>query len=191
MREGRLGDAGAYKAAALTAAPYAETLNRVLQLSDPLPDFAVLSSAAVPSGSLGQAYLAFVAKHRISPLTISPEVRSEVASVNLVAARYVLVHDLFHVLLGFGIDRPGELAVWSFVSEQRYSPTYARAAALARALYPLAAPSARVELQRQRAKAVQLAREVPCLIAQPFELYWTQPLQAVRSNLGVLAPFEA
>ncbi len=190
VHEGRIGDAGVYKAAALTAAPHAGPLNQVLLLADPLPDFADLSSASVPAGSLGQAYAAFLAKHGITPLTLSTSVRREVAQLNVLAVRYVLVHDLFHVLLGFGIDRPGELAVWSFVSEQRYSPSYERAAKLANWLYPLAEPSARRELHRQRAEAMQMARDVPCLIAQPFERYWDQPLESVRDRFGILTPHQ-
>jgi ubiquinone biosynthesis protein Coq4 len=185
MREGRLGDAGVYKAVALTAAPYPETLNAVNALSEPLPDFARLLSSSVPEGSLGQSFAAFVSKYGITPLSISPRVRSEIAPLNIVAARYVLIHDVFHVLLGFDISRPGELAVWSFVAAQHYSRSYERAAALANVFYPLAEPSARTELKRQRAQAIELARDCTCLIAQPLEQYWSLPLAEVRRELGI------
>lgn len=185
MREGRLGDAVAYKTVALTAAPYPEALNAVNALQEPLPDIERLMSLTVPEGSLGHAFVAFVTRHGITPLSISPHVRNEIAPLNVVAARYVLLHDVFHVLLGFGIDRPGELAVWSFVAAQRYSRSYEHAAALANLLYPLMEPSARKELKRQRARAIELAQHGACLIAQPLENYWSIPLAEARSALGI------
>jgi ubiquinone biosynthesis protein Coq4 len=191
MREGRFGDAGVYKAVALTAAPYPDTLNAVNRLSEPLPDFATMTSSSMPGGSLGQAFATFVAKYGITPLSISPKVRSEVAPLNIVAARYLLVHDVFHVLLGFDISRPGELAVWSFVAAQHYSRSYERAAALANVVYPLAEPSARTELRRQRAQAIELARDCACLIAQPLEQYWSVPLAEVRRELGIRSTDDA
>jgi ubiquinone biosynthesis protein COQ4 len=185
MRAGRFGDAGAYKAVALTAAPYHEALMAVSALDEPLPDFTKLTSKSMPDGSLGRAYATFISRHGIAPLSISPRVRHEIAPLNLVAARYVVVHDLFHVLLGFDISRPGELAVWSFVAEQRYSRSYERAAACARVLYRWAEPSARSELERQRTRAIELARECKCLIGQPLERSWSRPLAEVRSELGI------
>ena len=191
MREGRLGDAAVYKATALTAAPYPEALIAVTALAEPLPDFAELASTSMPDGSLGHSYAAFLSRHRIVPLTISAPVRQQIAPLNLVAARYVVVHDVFHVLLGFDISRAGELAVWSFVAEQRYCRSYEQAAACARVLYPLAEPSARIELKRQRARAIELAHESTCLIGKPLERYWSQPLAEVRRELGIRSTCDA
>ena len=191
LRGGRFGDAGAYKAVALTAAPYPEPLMAVNALDEPLPDFAKLTSKSMPDGSLGQAYAAFISRHGIAPLSISPRVRREVAPLNLVAVRYVVVHDLFHVLLGFDISRPGELAVWSFVAEQRYSRSYERAAACARVLYRLAEPSVRIELERQRARAIEMARKCNCLIGQPLERFWSRPLAVARRELGIYGAIDS
>lgn len=190
FREGRLGDAAVYKAVALTAPPFPEALNAVRSLAEPLPDFANLVSDSLSEGSLGHAYCEFISKHGIKPLSISPMVRSEVAPINLVASRYVLVHDVFHVLLGFDISRAGELAVWSFVAAQGYSRSFGRAAALANVLYPLVEPSARADLQNQRTRAIELARECPCLIGQPLERYWSTPLNTVRRELGIRSAVE-
>ena len=180
-----MGDAAMYKAVALTAAPFPQALRAVAALTEPLPDFPRLLKSTVPLGSVGAAFAKFVADNGITPLSVSQRVREEVAPLNLVAARYVLVHDMFHVLLGFDISRPGELAVWSFVAEQRYSPSYARAAALARLLYPIAQPSALSALALHRRQAVQLAKVCPCLIGRPLEQYWSLPLQEVRRELGI------
>ena len=191
MRDGRLGDAGVCKAVAMTATPYPDTLGAVRALAEPLPDFAKMLETPAIEGSLGHAYATFVSKHGITPLSISPAIRTEIAPLNLVAARYVLVHDVFHVLLGFDISRPGELAVWSFVGAQRYSPSYETAAALARLLYPIAQPSAFMELARQRQKAIELAEQSPCLIGRPLEQYWSHPLAEVRSQLGIRSANDA
>ena len=191
LREGRLGDAAVFKAVALTATPFSQALRAVNALAEPLPEFSGLRTTATAEGTLGHAYAGFLSKHRIQPLSISARVRHEVAPLNIVAARYVLVHDVFHVLLGFDISLPGELAIWSFVAAQRYSSTYGKAAALARALYPIAQPSAYNELKRQRTQALALAEQCPCLIGQPLEQYWPRPLAEVRSQLGILEAHDA
>lgn len=185
MRQGRLGDAGAFKAVALTADPYPEALEAVRRLDNPFPNFAQLLSLPTPEGSLGQAFAAFVARHGITPLAISDETLKQLAPLNMVATRYVLVHDVFHVLLDFDISRPGELAVWTFVATQQYSPTYARAATVARLFYPLLEPSALAELGRQRDRAFAMGRQVPCLIGQPLEAYWSLALTEARQRLGI------
>lgn len=184
-REGRIGDAAAYKAAALGTPAYPEVEQRLKQLRQPFPRLELSTLAALSAGTFGHAYAHFMASNDLRPLAVSPAVASELEGPNTLAVRYTLLHDAFHVLLGFDTSLAGELGVWSFVAEQRYSPTHQHAAALARTLYPLARPSQISAMRAARLCGEALAHDVPCLIAQPFEEYWSEPLVVVRERLHI------
>ena len=121
----------------------------------------------------------------LMPLLLSPEVAAELGPLNPVAVRYPLLHDAFHVLLGFDTGLPGELGVWSFVGAQRYTPTFRHVATIARFSYALAAPSSAAALRQARLRGERMGRAAPCLIAQPIEAWWAAPLLQVRQRLGL------
>ena len=185
LRAGRLGDAGAYKAAALTGPACPAAHKAVIALAHPIPDMKRVSAGSFAPETLGAAYLDFIRTNGIKPIEVSADVREELQAVHPVAVRYLALHDLFHVVLGFGVDRPGELGVWTFVAEQRYSPTFARAAKAARWLYPLVEPSSARELALQRARGAALARRAPMLLGVELEAMLFLSLQEVRSGLGI------
>ena len=184
-RDGRLGDAAAYKSAALVADAYPDVARRLRQLERPLAPIALDELRRLPAGSFGHAYARFMDDRALTPLTVSAPVADELGQRHLLAVRYLLLHDAFHVLLGFDTRLSGELGVWSFVAGQGYCPTYARAATAARWLYPIAAPTQRAALHDARRRGLELARDVPCLIAQPIDLAWEEPLDEVRRRLGI------
>lgn len=186
FRRASLGDFAAYKSAALTAPAFPELALALQRLDQPLPAIEISELRFLPVGSFGHAVAAFMDAHSLKPLTVSAAASLELSRVNLLAVRYPLLHDAFHVLLGFGTDLPGELGVWSFVAEQGYSPSFERAATLARYLYPCMAPSQREALHAARLRGMQLARRVPALIAQPLERYWGDPLSRVRQRLHIV-----
>ena len=138
------------------------------------------------SGTFGHAYAQFIDDNKLRLLVVSADTFADIAvHANPLAVRYLLLHDAFHVLLGFGISLPGELGVWSFVAAQHYSPSFDRAATYARLLYPVVAPSQVRELRAARLAGAALARSAPCLIAQPIDAYWDEPLISVRKRLGI------
>jgi ubiquinone biosynthesis protein COQ4 len=184
-REGRVGDAAAYKAAALGTPAYPEVEQGLKQLRQPFPRLDLATLAALSVGTFGHAYARFMAANQLTPLSVSSAVASELEGPNTLAVRYTLLHDTFHVLLGFDTSLAGELGVWSFVAEQRYSPTHQHAAALARTLYPLARHSQISALRAARRRGETLAHDVPCLIVQPIEEYWSEPLAIVRERLHI------
>lgn len=184
-REGRIGDAAAYKAAALGTPAYPEVEQGLKQLRQPFPHLELSTLAALPVGTFGHAYARFMAANDLTPLSVSPAVASELEGSNTLAVRYTILHDVFHVLLGFDTSLAGELGVWSFVAEQRYSHAHQLAAALARILYPLARPSQISALRAARLRGEALAHDIPCLIAQPIEEYWSEPRAVVRERLHI------
>lgn len=184
-RAGQLGDAAVYKAAALSAPAFPHVERLLKQMPRPFPRIELAALRSFGISTFGHAYARFMDVNSLKPLTVSASVEAALAPNNALAVRYAILHDAFHVLLGFDTSLPGELGVWSFVAEQRYSPTYQRAAAFARNLYPLVAPSHISALRAARLRGIALAHEVPCLIAQPIENYWSEPLSVVRERLRI------
>jgi ubiquinone biosynthesis protein COQ4 len=185
-RQGRLGDAAAFKAAAFGAKAYPEIERRLRELTVPFPTIDLTELRNHPSGSFGWTYARFMEEKHLRPFTVSPEAAEELARSYLLAVRYPLLHDAFHVLLDFDTSLAGELGVWAFVSAQRYGPAFDRAASLGRILYPLVAPWRTRQLRESSARGRRLAAQAVCLIAQPLERYWPVSLQEVRETFGVL-----
>ena len=72
----------------------------------------------------------FLETNHIQPLTLSPTTRTELHNAPLLAVRYPILHDAFHILLGFDTSLAGELGVWAFVAAQHYSPAFDQAASV-------------------------------------------------------------
>ncbi len=81
--------------------------------------------AALPEGTLGRRYLAFMAEEQLSAEGLVELGRQNVASlqpqedVRLYAGRMRDMHDLYHVLTGYGRDEVGELCVLAFSYPQQ------------------------------------------------------------------------
>lgn len=76
--------------------------------------------AAMPEGSFGRAYLAYLERNGFDPLAIS-DLRKQTDPVadrdeggEWFAERVDLMHDLWHVLTGYGTDGAGEAALLPF-----------------------------------------------------------------------------
>lgn len=185
LRAGRMGDAAAMKAAAFGGRAYPEIAARLRALRDPFPAIDLDTLRALPAQSFGAAYVAFLDRHHLRPFAVSPEVVAELWPDHVLEVRYPLLHDAFHVLLGFDVTLAGELGVWSFVSAQHYSPSFDRAARLGGFIYPLVAPGQRAALTIAASRGRALAAQAACLIAEPIEDYWAMRLEEVRARLGL------
>lgn len=127
-RDGRYGDLAAYKAAAsgIRARPgVAAALERLQQ---PIPEIDLPAFRRMPAGSLGRSYADFIDSNGFQPLHLSAPARERLGRSSTLAVRYAVLHDAFHVLLGFGAGLPGELGVWVFVGAQDYAAASARPA---------------------------------------------------------------
>jgi ubiquinone biosynthesis protein Coq4 len=185
FRDGRNGDAAAYKAAAANIRPNPELARRLAALATPYPALDADYMRACPEGSFGRAYVQFMDAHGFKPLAVSPQTAAELGGAHVLGIRYTLLHDAFHVLLGFPGGLPGELGVWTFVARQGYSATYDTPARMAALLYPILAPRQHAQLRHARTEGERLAREAACLIAVPLETYLEKPLADVRNELGI------
>jgi ubiquinone biosynthesis protein Coq4 len=173
------------KAAAFGARAYPEIAASLRGLSDPFPTIDLETLRAGPAQSFGRHYAAVMDANGLRPFSVSREVTDALWPDHVLEVRYPLLHDAFHVLLGFDTTLPGELGVWSFVSGQHYSPAFDRAARLGRALYPLIAPRQRLALRAAAAHGHLLATRAACLIVEPLDRYFLEPLDTVRARLGL------
>lgn len=185
LRDGRMADAAAFKAALMGAPAYPEVADQLRRISEPWPCIEPSALTALGAGTFGRACADFMDTHQLKWIRLSPEVESGLVPGDLLAIRYLLLHDAFHVLLGFDVSPAGELGVWTFVGEQHYSRSFEWAATAARVFYSATHPLSVVALQRARSRGLQLAAHAQCLIVQPIERWWDQPLAAVRARLGI------
>lgn len=179
-RQGLRGEAAVLKAAAFGATAYPELESRLRGLSEPFPTIDLDALRRLPAGTFGHAYATFMDANHLTPLSVSRELAAELSERSVLAVRYPIVHDAFHVLLGFDTSLAGELGVWSFVSAQHYGHAYDRAATLGRLFYPLVAPWQWRRLRASDARGQRLAERAVCLIEQAIQRYWQDPLSDVR-----------
>ncbi|MEM7435990.1 MAG: Coq4 family protein [Myxococcota bacterium] len=183
-REGRIGDAAAYKAGLLQATPYPAVAEALSRLETPLPAISLETLGALEPGTLGRTYADHMHRENLTPLDLSDEARRDLGE-HVLGLRYTLLHDLFHVLLGFDTSWAGELGVWEFVGAQKYCPQYERAARWSWRVYPLVAPSQMSAFRANSRRAKALAANASCIIAHDFTESWSDPLDIVRADLGL------
>lgn len=183
-RAGQFGDVAAYKSALLGTPAYPDIAAQLAQLPTCFPKIDLAELRTLPEKTFGRIYAQHMDDCHLTPLDISPDVIEQFRHQPL-GLRYTLTHDIFHVLLDYDTSLVGELGVWTFVSHQHYSPSYETAARLARYLYPLVAPHQYRQLRASEHRSQRLAKQAICLIAQPFEAYWSTPLSEVRAGFGL------
>jgi hypothetical protein len=176
MRAARLTRAALVLNAATPLTPYPDVERELALCSGAIR----LAGAASPA-SLGNACLTFWAQHRLVP--ISNGVRAGSTPADTLAARRLLLHDLLHVLLDFGMDWPGQFGVFTFVAAQNYCPQFERTARNLGRVYLTAAPWLRDALGAAEDRAQQLARAAPRLLSMPIEHEWHAPLHALQIKL--------
>src|SRR5688572_11060580 len=147
---------------------------------------------ALPDGSLGRIYLAFMEREGLTAdglaaaadegyrqRTFDPEVRT-------FADWARDSHDLWHVLTGYGRDPLGELCLLGVLYSQIRSPGTAFIALLGLLQVPFeypGAPSRRAVLQ-----GFSIGRRAQCMIALDWEVLLARPLDEVRGTLGLDRP---
>lgn len=177
---GSPGETAAYKAVALGGPVYGDLDQRLAALANPLPAITLEQLQSQPAGSFGDALAQFLKNNHIQPLTLLPETRKELQDTSLLAVRYPLLHDAFHVLLGFDTSLAGELGVWAFVRAQHYSPAFDRAALIGHWFTRFLTPWQWQHLHACEQKGKKLGKQAVCIIAQPLEMYWAMPLETVQ-----------
>lgn len=182
----RLGDIAIYKSALAGGHANAKTEHLLAEMKNPLPVWDLGALEELADGTLGHGYVSFLRRNGLHPFVISDEVEDALIQNNLFVARYGLVHDIFHVLTGFGTDYPGELGVWAFVAAQGYACGHWVAVLFACFLYPILSPTRLKALWRSLWQGMRMGRQAQSLIAIPWENYWDQDLNDVRRQWGIV-----
>ena len=137
-----------------------------------------------PEGSFGREYAEHMKRNNLQTLNISLEL-DDVAQRNVFALRYVITHDIFHVLLNFDTSYAGEIGVLAFAAAQNYSKSLKISFWFAKILYPIIAPQQIKAIIENQRKGEELARNAKFLLGYRFEEYWDQSLDKVREDLGL------
>jgi ubiquinone biosynthesis protein COQ4 len=183
-QENRLGDFAILKSDLLGA----KVDTKVAPLLDPVvgyyPPINLAELIEYPAGTFGYEYAHHMQENHLTPFNISPEL-DDVARRNVFALRYAVTHDIFHVLLGFDTSYAGEIGVLAFAAEQGYSPSLRFSLRLAQWLYPLIAPGQRDAIASHAQVGRSLAQKAKFLLGYRFEEHWSEPIEEVRSQLGL------
>ena len=135
-----------------------------------------------PEATFGREYAEHMKRNNLQPLNITPELE-EVARRNVFALRYVVTHDIFHVLLGFDTSYAGEIGVLAFAAAQNYSKSLKISFWFAKLLYPIISPTQVKEIFVNQRKGQELADNAKFLLGYRFEEHWEEPLDKVREDL--------
>ncbi len=149
--------------------------------------------ATFPPGSVGAAYVAFLETHHFSVAGmideshkgIPPEQLDEVHPYAWFFRRVRDVHDIYHVLTGYGRDALGEMCLLAFTFQETHGLGLAFIAGggFLRAHGP-AAGKARKALLEARSRGKRAA----WLPGEDFEKLVFEPLDEARKRLGLTPP---
>ncbi len=142
--------------------------------------------AALPEGTLGRRYLAFMAEEQLSAEGLVELGRQNVASlqpqedVRLYAGRMRDMHDLYHVLTGYGRDEVGELCVLAFSYPQQNIRSFR-----------LISVMGMFNIMRRLRRAGEETRGVVAAIreaGEDLEAMLGKDLEVLRTRLNIAAP---
>ncbi len=160
------------------------------ELLDTLVDREALSK--LPDGSFGRAYLDFLIRENISAeglIDAGEHVRNpenQATDEAFVGRRLREMHDLWHVLTGYGRDGFGELCVLSFSTAQNWNPGFA--AIIAVGTLKIARDASLIKVMSAVREAYRHGKQAKWLLEQDFEHLLTLPLHEVRAKLNINVP---
>ena len=161
-------------------------LERSLGELEPLGPIDLDALRALPEHTFGWAFADFLDRHGLRPLELTEATPEEVRRRNAYGVRYLGTHDMLHVLLGHGPDWVGEMGVLAFTVGQDYAWTLRLQALTAWLVYPFRSGFRVGALWRAWREGRALGRRVGPVIAAPLEDRFTEPLEQVRRDLGLI-----
>ena len=179
-----LGDFAILKSDILGATVSATCAEKLQNVVGYYPQIDLNKLIEYPLCSFGREYAEHMKKNNLQPLNISPEL-DDVAQRNVFALRYVVTHDIFHVLLDFDTSYAGEIGVLAFAAAQNYSKSLKISFWLAKIIYPIIAPRQVKAIVVNQLKGQELARKAEFLLGYRFEEHWSKPLTKIREDLGL------
>jgi ubiquinone biosynthesis protein COQ4 len=147
---------------------------------------------AMPEGSVGRAYLKFVESQDLSADGLveaseeAPRGRSKSADENWLGARLRDIHDLQHVMCGYGRDQLGELCLLSFMVTQTPNRGIAFIIFMARRQVRRAALS--FSIDECIAEGRHIGEAATWFATINWEERLAEPLDQLRRELGIQKP---
>ncbi len=185
-RNGAAGDFALLKADALGGRDNPRMLARLERVAGPPPEIDLEQLRGLPQGSFGRAYAEALIGGGLTPLTVSPDLAA-VVQRNRFALRYLVTHDMFHVMLGYDTSLAGEIGVLAFATAQGYGRRMTAALVLATLFYPLCAPHRVRRILAHLGQGWRRGREAVFLLGEPLEERFAEPLDALRREYRLLA----
>ncbi|MBD6620600.1 hypothetical protein FNW02_33740 [Komarekiella sp. 'clone 1'] len=179
-----LGDFAILKSNLLGAKASLEVASKLQQVMGYHPPINLETLSQYSQGTFGREYAHHMQVNNLKPLNISPELE-DIARRNVFSLRYIVTHDIFHVLLGFDTSYAGEIGVLAFAAEQKYSKSLKISLLFATVLYPILAPQQIKTIFANLKKGRELGKKADFLLGYRFEDYWKEPINEVRKRLGL------
>jgi ubiquinone biosynthesis protein COQ4 len=147
---------------------------------------------AMPEGSLGRAYLDFVSTQQLSADGLvaaseeAPRNTALDADEHWMGSRLRDIHDLQHVLTGYGRDELGELCLLAFMTTQTYNRGISFIVFVGRRQFRRRLPDLPVDACVEEGR--RIASAAAWLPAIPWEERLAEPLEGLRTELGLQSP---
>jgi ubiquinone biosynthesis protein COQ4 len=183
-KNSEMGDFALLKFDAIASIYPPEIISELQPLAGYHPRIDLEELSRYPQGTLGREYAEHMKANHIQPLNISPELE-EVARRNAFVLRYIVTHDILHVLLGFDTSYAGEMGVLAFNVAQNSSQLLKISFWLARFLYPIFAPWQFKAISANLKKGKAMGKKADFLLSYRFEEHWSEPIDQVRKRLGL------
>ncbi|MEM7552697.1 MAG: Coq4 family protein [Cyanobacteria bacterium P01_A01_bin.84] len=185
QRVGKIGDFALLKADFLGARLSPEIVDKLENVVGYYPKIDLDELITYPPNSFGREYAEHMKSNNLQTLDISPEL-DDIAQGNVFALRYLVTHDIFHVLLGFDTSYAGEIGVLAFAVAQNYSKSQNLSIWLAKFIYPILAPKEIPIILSNLKKGKEIGKNAKFLLGYRFEEHWHEPINEVRKNLELL-----
>ena len=184
-QRGEAGDIAYLKIELLRIRGNENLLAQLKNLENYYPSVDLEKLAQLPKGTLGYEYVRHMKENNIHPLKISDDL-IEVAKATPFALRFIATHDIFHVLLGFDTDYAGEIGVLGFTIGQGYSKFLNAYEPVVKNLYPLIFRDRAKQIKANFSRGKAIGEQAQCLLAYPFEANWSQSIEDIRTELGLV-----
>lgn len=134
----------------------------------------------LPKQTFGFQYYKFLTDHSLAPLNFSSETEPLFEQYP-VSVRYIRVHDMFHIILGFEPTISGEVGVYAFIEKQSYNDQLNWAAKTSKRFSSLIFWKSR-EIAECYQRGARLGAQSQPLIEIAFEQYFAEPLEELRNK---------
>lgn len=183
--EGKAGDIGLLESELYGIGLNSEVEAKLKNFVGYYPEINLEQLSQLPKGTLGYEYAHHMKRCGIQPLEISEDLQEE-ANKNPFALRYIVTHDIFHILLGFDTSYPGEMGVFAFTVGQNYTKMLNIVYPLILLIFLIIKPTQINKILADNRRGKVLGKQAKCLLAYRFEENWARQISDIRSELGLV-----